>query len=161
MLHPSADSMPPISGAKRNNNGCVLRVAAGTHAALLPADIEAPAERRLVKDHADLLPATVLIAPHHGSKSSSTTEFIQTVNPDYVIFAAAFGNSYHFPNPIIASRYLELGTQLEQTGLSGAISVEITAELGIGKPKRWRKLGSHFWNAPELPGDLLAESEVN
>ena len=50
----------------RNNAGCVLRISAGSHAALLPADIEAPAEKLLLATEADQLRADVLLAPHHG-----------------------------------------------------------------------------------------------
>lgn len=141
----------PDDGAwSRNNGGCVLRVEWQGHVALLPADIEAPAERRLLATHADLLGAELLIAPHHGSKSSSIPPFVEAVLPDTVIYADAFANSYHLPARAIVGRYADSGAQALQTGLSGAVSWTVTdsaVALGIERSQTQR-----LWRAPLLGG---------
>ena len=81
-----------------NDASCVLRVSANGHALLLPADIEKGAEARLMANPAALR-AEVLLAPHHGSKTSSTEAFVQAVNPDVVIFPAGYANHFRHPGP--------------------------------------------------------------
>src|SRR5262245_26030582 len=64
----------PAGGNWSDNNGsCVLRVAAGTHAALLTGDIEREAEAELLETLPAMLRADVLLVPHHGSATSSTS----------------------------------------------------------------------------------------
>lgn len=136
----------PPSGAQgsRNNLGCVLLVTAGAHAALLPADIEAPAEHALIRRHADILHADVLIAPHHGSAGSSTPSFVADVDPRVVIYPAGWENQFHFPRPQPEARYAGVGAVQYQTGTDGAVSVEVGPD-GIGPIRRWRRQHPRLW----------------
>ncbi len=143
---------PGDEGAEsRNNGGCVLRISDGAHAALLPADIEAPAERRLLRDHASDLRADLLIAPHHGSRSSSTEAFVAAVRPKLVLYPAGFANSYHLPRREVVERYRALGVEDDMTGADGALCVDIDPHAGLQPLIAWRRTASHFWNAPVLP----------
>jgi competence protein ComEC len=139
VLHPDA-------AAWSNNNGsCVLRVQ-GPYTVLLAGDIEARAERRLLKDRAADLRADVLIAPHHGSKTSSTAEFVQAVNPKVVIYGAGWRNHFRHPRPEVSARYAALGARQYVTGNSGALAV--WRENGELRVEEWRREAAKFWNAP-------------
>jgi competence protein ComEC len=135
----------------RNNGGCVLRIAAGDHAVLLPADIEAPAEKYLLQTHASQLRADLLVAPHHGSRTSSTPDFASAVRPRHVIYAAGFANTYHLPRLEVERRYRALGAREYMTGTQGAVIMDLDAERGIHDVVEWRQAAPRLWRAPSLP----------
>ena len=83
---------------KTNNTCCVLQVSTQGGVLLLPGDIEKQAEMYLIQHHAQPLHSDVLIVPHHGSKTSSSSQFIQQVAPKYAIISFGFDNRYHFPH---------------------------------------------------------------
>lgn len=138
---------PPdgLSGSS-NDRGCVLRVSAGASAALLPADIEARSEARLVEVYGDGLHAQVLVAPHHGSRTSSTAPFVATVQPQSVIYPAGWENQFQFPRPQPVARYTAIGARQFQTGVLGALSVDIGPH-GAGPVRAWRQDHRRLWSA--------------
>lgn len=115
-----------VGSAHDNNASCVLRIARAGFAALLTGDIEAPAEARLVKNAGQRLRAHVVLAPHHGSRSSSTQQFVRAVQPTLVIAAAGYGNQWDFPKPDVVARWRAAGAHMLDTGGQGAISVRIS-----------------------------------
>lgn len=129
-----------------NNSSCVLRVTSRGGSVLLTGDIEALAEAHLVQTQN--LAANVLVVPHHGSATSSTAAFIRAVNPKYAIFPAGWHNRWAFPRPPVIARYRAAGVHLLQTGTSGAVSVAIKSQAGVGAPKRWREQRKRFWHLP-------------
>lgn len=139
VLHPDDETW------SSNNGGCVLRIEAGPYAALLPADIEAPAERRLVADKLTSLQADVLLAPHHGSHTSSTQDFIDAVQPQDVIHSAAWHSQFHHPHPSVVARYAAAGVRQYITGVCGALDLHI-GEHGVSGVTAWREHHLHFWN---------------
>jgi competence protein ComEC len=92
---------------------------------LLTGDIEAESEQELLNDAAPALKSDVLIAPHHGSKTSSTVEFLEQVNPKLILIPAAYKNRYHFPDSSIIERYQKQKINWLMTGTAGAIKVKI------------------------------------
>ena len=119
-----------------NNQSCVLRVSA-EHSVLLSGDIEAEQETNLVNLHDSKLMADVLLAPHHGSLSSSTQSFIDAVDAGSVIFTMGRNNRWGFPRPEVVSRYEKSGSQIYRSDTDGAITILSTPDnLGID---RWRK----------------------
>jgi competence protein ComEC len=104
ILHPQAADYDVPN--KPNAMSCVLRISNGQRTALLVADIEAPQEARLIADNAPLQ-ADILLAPHHGSKTSSTDAFLDTVKPRIAIFQAGYRNRFHHPAPEVAQRYID------------------------------------------------------
>ncbi|MDO9454045.1 MAG: DNA internalization-related competence protein ComEC/Rec2 [Stagnimonas sp.] len=134
-----------------NNGGCVLRVETGSHAALLPADIEKDAEARLLRDHPEALSADVLVAAHHGSRTSSTPAFVEAVNPEVVIFSAGYANSYRHPRPEVVARFQRLGIAMHMTGHEGALTLPIDPQTGAGDVQAWRQVWPRYWWAAVLP----------
>jgi len=80
ILHPDIASYNDET-IRDNDRGCVLRISIGEQRILLTADIEKKSEARLINEHADKLFTTLLVVPHHGSKTSSTLEFITATCP--------------------------------------------------------------------------------
>ena len=150
MLHPEAAS---YAGAriKNNDRGCVLKITTAGGSALIPADIERRSEQALLETIPEALRADVLIAPHHGSRTSSTAEFVQAVAPRAVIFPVGYRNRFKHPHPEVVARYQETGSALYRTDEGGAISFE----LREGKPivvSRYRDRYVRDWHAPREGG---------
>ena len=151
VLHPDPGSHLR-AGIKNNDRGCVLKVttviAKGeAHSALIPADIEGRSERALLAAMPDALRADVLVAPHHGSKTSSTAEFVQAVAPRVVIFPVGYRNQFRHPHPDVVARYQTSGSAQYRTDEGGAIRVE----LGGAQPRgvsRYRDYYARYWHAP-------------
>ena len=106
-----------------NNGSCVLLVEFGNTRLLLPGDIEAAAEeelvtRALVNPEA---PVDVLVAAHHGSKTSSSPAFIDAVAPKHVIFSAGYKNRYGHPHRTVVQRFEGAGAKLWMTADHGAV----------------------------------------
>lgn len=120
ILHPMTDN----SAHRGNNGSCVLRISGQYGAVLLTGDIEQQAEWSLLRTSPDKLAATVLVVPHHGSRTSSTREFIGKVNPEYAFFPVGYRNRFGFPKQDIIDRYRDLGIKTRLTWLAGAISVK-------------------------------------
>lgn len=127
MLYPTPEFLH-----KGNNSSCVLRVEAKGGSILLTGDIEKPAEEYLVKHANLLLPSTVLIAPHHGSRTSSTAAFIKAVHPNTVLFPLGYKNRYRFPNKLVVARYRQAKIAMFDTAKSGAITLEIGDDSAVG-----------------------------
>ena len=122
VLHP-----PEAASAKRHDNdqSCVLRIGTGTHHILLTGDIERISEERLLQLHPDKLKSDLLVAPHHGSRSSSSTSFVATVAPQHVVFTAGYRNRFHHPHPQVAGRYVNQGSRIMRSDRDGAIIIDL------------------------------------
>ncbi len=142
ILNPDAASYADEK-MRDNNRGCVLRISVGEQHILLTADIEKEVEKQLLAEHADKLSATLLVAPHHGSKTSSTEEFIAAALPDYAVFTVGNRNRFGHPKPEIVQRYLDSGATLLRSDEDGAILVEMNAQ-GV-QLERYRKTHHRYW----------------
>ena len=122
-LHPKADDYD--SEPRSNPMSCVLRVSTGStgsvaRVALLAGDIERAQEARLVRDSAAALRADLLLVPHHGSKTSSSEEFLDAVAPRFAVVQAAYRSRYGHPAAPVVQRYRMRGVQLFDTAHCGA-----------------------------------------
>jgi len=89
----------------------------------------------------------VLVAPHQGSRTSSSPAFVEAVAPRLVIFPVGYRNPFRHPHPEVVARYAALGSVAVRTDEGGAISVELQA----GKPPvvtRHRDHYLRYWHAP-------------
>ncbi len=144
MLHPAWGSYR-VAEFKDNYRGCVLKITSPHGSLLIPADIERDAENELVAHAADALSADVLIAPHHGSKTSSTEAFLAAVNPAVSIFTVGYRNRFGHPKPEVVERYRALRSRIYQSDEDGAVLLDYAAD-GIGI-KTWRAVRPRYWLA--------------
>lgn len=142
MLAPAENAV-----GSENDMSCVLRLESRYGAALLPGDIEAPAEASLVNLRRESLRADILVAPHHGSMTSSTPAFVEAVAADFVIFAAGYENRFGFPHEKIRQRYAAAEAELFVTGYSGAIRFDVTGSgvhVETARPQPLVPTSDHF-----------------
>ena len=113
----------PRATASGNNRSCVLKISTGQASILIAGDIEKRQEWRLLATAKSTLAADVLVAPHHGSLTSSSTLFVNAVDAQQVIFTTGYANRWKFPRPRVVERYLQSGAAIHQTDRDGAISI--------------------------------------
>ena len=164
VLHP--DSADYEASAKSNAMSCVLRISASTrtnpqtnaqlsrhvsahqNSALLVGDIEQAQEARLVSRHADapdnkVLQSTILLVPHHGSKTSSSAAFLDAVKPQLAIVQAGYRNRFGHPAPPVMARYQERNIKTVDSAHCGA------AAWSSANPQRivcQRQQVKHYWH---------------
>ena len=112
---------------KRNNDSCVLLVKSPQHSILLTGDIESGAEKYLLENHAKNLRADFLLVPHHGSKTSSSRDFISMVRPQAAFISYGLNNRYHFPHLKVTELYNMLNIPLSSTAKYGMISIDLSS----------------------------------
>jgi competence protein ComEC len=152
ILHPDVGSYA-IAKIRDNNRGCVLRISIGDQHVLLTADIEKESEQQLLKEHADKLPAALLVVPHHGSKTSSTDEFIAAARPGYAVFTVSYRNRFGHPKQEVVQRYADSGSTLLRSDEDGAILVEMNTQ-GL-QVERYRKTHRRYWtHSPQPEGQV-------
>jgi competence protein ComEC len=146
---------PQGSNYAGNDSSCVLQIRAGGQSILIPGDIEARSERQLVDiPHASLL-SDVLIAPHHGSNTSSTAAFVQAVSPQHVIYSAGYRSQYGHPAANVMATYALQGVKTWNTALSGAISLRL-GQAPVLEPRQYRLLARRYWyTCPDESSQLL------
>lgn len=118
---------PLTAKAAHNDDSCVLLISDGENKVLLTGDISKKTEQQLLKRHT-FNKVTVVVAPHHGSKSSSSAEFVNQLQAQHVIFSSGYLNRWLMPQKIIANRYAATGSVLHTTANQGAINVRFSGE---------------------------------
>jgi len=111
------------TGGRRNDSGLVVRIEVGQVSFLLAADIEMARERELVASGLPLA-ATVLKVAHHGSRSSTTAEFLRAVRPAVAVISVGPRNAYGHPDPGVLARLAEAGARIYRTDRDGAVILE-------------------------------------
>jgi len=117
-----------------NNNSLVLKASFEAKSFLFPGDIEIRAEYELAAIAGDKLKSTVLLAPHHGSKTSSTERFIEKVDPEVIIISCGWKSRFGFPHPSVLKRYKEKGCRILGTPRNGAVSMSTDGQTLTIKP---------------------------
>jgi len=133
------------SDLKANARSCTLRIAAKGRAVLLAGDIEAAQEAALVSGSPDKLRADVLLAPHHGSGTSSSPAFLAAVQPAIGVFQVGYRNRYRHPKKEIFERYGELQIRRLRTDDAGAITFEFGPDLVTSE---YRRAHARYWFEP-------------
>ncbi len=140
ILSPARDST--LHG---NDRSCVLYISAPGGSVLLPGDIEKTAESELLTKVARLAPIDVLVAAHHGSKTSSTSDFVRALQPRTVLFSVGYRNRFRFPHKQVLRRYQREGSQIYRTDRDGSISF-YTKPDEPAPFNRHRDKARRFWN---------------
>jgi len=130
--------------ARNNDLSCVLKLTAGGGTMLLTGDIEQAAEAALLSRHGRGLRSDVLLMPHHGSRTSSTMDFLSSVAPRHAIAAVGYRNRFGHPAQEVLRRYEDAGISVLRTDLDGAVRVDlgtsryrVSTERGVD-PRYWR-----------------------
>ncbi len=123
-LHPTEAFYRMEGGVKKgrlkNNQSWVVMLEYRQFRILLTGDIPEKSERWLVEQGADLK-AQVLKSPHHGSKTSSTPEFLKAVGARDILISSGFANFFHHPHKSVIRRYRQTGARVWNTGRQGAL----------------------------------------
>ena len=137
-------SVPENDG---NNGSCVLQIATPAWRILLPGDIESSAEDGLLRRlSGSRLRSDILVAPHHGSRTSSGSGFLDAVRPDHVVFPVGFNNRFGFPHADVLDRYRRRGIALHDTAQDGAVTFTLLPRGAVGEPGKFRDHAKRFWN---------------
>ncbi|MBF0589193.1 MAG: DNA internalization-related competence protein ComEC/Rec2 [Magnetococcales bacterium] len=123
VLHPALDDgLEAREALSPNNRSLVLELSWRGLRILIPGDIEQPAEQQLLASDL-LMKVSIVVAPHHGSKSSSSPAFIKTLDADHVLFSLGRANRYGFPHPLIWRRWRDAGVTPWRTDHHGTLTI--------------------------------------
>ena len=139
LLHPGSDTL-----RRGNDSSCVVLIEVGRHGLLLTGDIEADAERELIES-AQWKRIETIVVPHHGSLTSSSVPFVNAVSPKIAIVSAGYGNRWGFPKAPVVARWQGVGARVLNTATSGAVSLRLCADGGIGPLRMDRRERRRFW----------------
>jgi competence protein ComEC len=113
-----------VTLAAKNDDSLVLRLCFGDRNILLPGDVEKQAEHKiLMENSADVLHSDILKIGHHGSKNSTTPEFLAVVHPQIGIISVGEANPYGHPSPELLERLEGAGVRVLRTDRDGAVHV--------------------------------------
>ena len=145
---------PPHFPELGNASSCVLRIQAGAQVLLLTGDIPDTIEARLLAAAADALQADVVLAPHHGSASSSSPAFVAAVAarvagqhrpPAVAVFSAAHRSRFGHPAREVVQRYLDAGAATASTASGGALHIRLGGAGPAALPAAQRTRRPRFW----------------
>jgi competence protein ComEC len=134
---------------KPNAMSCVIRVAGTERSVLLTGDIEREQEALLVEEHGSGLRSDVLVAPHHGSRTSSSALLLDAVRPSLVVVQAGYRNRFGHPAAEVLARYRERGIPVVDSPTCGAW----LWAAGSGAASCQREVARRYWHA----GGIAAE----
>jgi len=137
ILHPKSKENQ-ISENPLNNNAIVCMVKYKNRRILFTGDIEKVAENEMVKEYTNGLKADILKVGHHGSKTSTTKEFLDLINPSVALIGVGQNNKFGHPNEDVIKRLEEKNIQIYRTDEMGEISVIIDKNGKI-------KINTHIW----------------
>ena len=146
MLHPDRASYDDAR-IRDNDRSCVLKITTPAGRVLLPADIEQRGEASLLARYGGALRAEVLVAPHQGSRSSSTAAFVNAVSPQAVIFPVGHRNRFGHPHGEVVARYRALDSRIYRTDRDGALTVTFSASGAI-RVEAYRARYRRYWQTP-------------
>jgi competence protein ComEC len=143
---------PPVaayteSGRRDNDYSCVLKVSRGGQSLLITGDAERRGELELLESGTDMS-ATVLVAGHHGSRTSSLAEFVEQVHPRYGVFTVGYRNRFGHPHPQVVARFRALDANILRSDSGGRISLTF-GEAGV-VASEYRPSHRRYWHTALL-----------
>ncbi len=143
ILNPSATAYAE-SGRRDNDYSCVLKVSRGEHSLLITGDAERRGELELLESGAEVS-ASVLVAGHHGSRTSSMAEFVAEVQPRYGVFTVGYRNRFGHPHPKVVARLRERDARILRSDAGGLIRLTF-GEAGV-EASEYRPSHRRYWHA--------------
>ena len=148
VLHPDLQDYDD-SAIKDNDRSCVLKVTSASGSLLLTGDIERKSEAALLAADPDMLKSDVLVVPHHGSKTSSTPDFVDAVAPSIAIFTVGYLNRFRHPRPETVARYQAIDSKVLRSDYQGAVTLSFhqkqsSAQIEVSP---WRNQHRRYWHA--------------
>ena len=140
-LHPGAEDYG--RGFSDNEMSCVLKIESPWGSVLLAGDVPGETEAVLIERDEEGLAADVLLAAHHGSRFSTTGEFLAAVSPRAAVFSAGAGNRFGHPHPDALGRAEAAGAEVLRTDLDGAVVVDFSADGVV--IQKWREKRAYRW----------------
>ncbi len=119
VLAPSPDYVG--GGTANNNDSLVLEITYGKRSVLLTGDAERPVEDDMVAS-GELRPVTLLKVGHHGSRTSSSEEFLDQVAPRFAFVSDGYKNQFHHPHPDVLKRFAEHRVSVFRTDQRGLLT---------------------------------------
>ncbi len=158
VLHPDGGEY-----RSNNNNSCVLRISTAGTSVLLTGDVEAQAEANLLWFYGDQLRSDIVLAPHHGSTTSSTEAFVRAVNPRVVVYSSGYRNQFSHPAEVVQARYQTLNALALNTADVGMIEFRTGAEVSrlvdeagtvsesfsVAVPSTYRATRRRYWSGEQ------------
>jgi competence protein ComEC len=146
LIGPDATRVRPTSD---NDASCVLEVRHAGGSLLLPGDISERRERELV-DRGLVASADVVLAPHHGSRSSSGAAFVRETGARLAVMSAGYRNRWGFPAAEVVQRWTGQGACVLSTADTGALTLAFSAVEGLVIERRQRVDGARLWTLPPI-----------
>lgn len=138
--------VPAPTHASGNNASCVLQINFRRQTLLLTGDMDAERESAVLQSiHRQGDPVRLLLAPHHGSRHSSSGTFARRVAAEHVIFSTGYRNRHGHPHPQTLKRYQQAGSQLYNTAGDGAIQFLWYGSDRQPSIRALRRDASRFW----------------
>ena len=134
---------PKTLQGKENDDSCVLLVSSSKHKVLLTGDISKQTEYALIGEYPQL-EVDVLVVPHHGSKTSSSTEFIKHTSPQTAIVSAGFLNRWHMPVREVVNRYKQDNLKLINTAEVGQVIINFSNQ-GVNQGIKVQNYHDDLW----------------
>ena len=143
VLNPAA-SLYDLPRASTNSKSCVVLAQLGATRALLTGDVPLRQEAGMVASFGPDLGAQLLVAPHHGSRTSSGEAFVGAVGPRWVSVQAGYRSRFGHPHPEVLARYRQHGAQVVRSDWSGASRWRFEAD-GSVRLEQWRLDHARYW----------------
>jgi competence protein ComEC len=135
-----------------NDSSCVVLIRGPATGVLLPGDIGESRESELVS-RGVIPPVDLVLAPHHGSRSSSGSTLVSATRPRLVVMSAGYRNRWNFPAAEVSERWMRAGACILTTANTGALLIEFRRGAGPHIRHRQRIDGAHLWTLPPLDSD--------
>lgn len=128
-----------------NDRGCVLAVRSGADELVLSGDITRAVEPEVAAALAPVAPRLVLQVPHHGSKTSSSAEFIAALHPQVALISAGYLNRFHHPNPVVVARYEQARADVIDAAHSGFVALRFAPDAAPQVVEKGRVARHPYW----------------
>ncbi len=139
VLHPrrGVETLDRQAFAAENNRSLVVQIRSEGTNLLFTGDIGIKMERNIMESIKGLKIGLIKV-PHHGSKSSSSEDFVSQTQPEVAVMTVGRGNQYHHPSDEVVARYERIGAQICRTDLDGAVTIAVNK--GRFAIQRWNDL---------------------